>query len=640
MAVLVCVRNDVPRLIFGNGTLMRKLAYDLAVFDLAGTTVEDGGDVVAGCVVDAIEAVVAFRPSLPQVNAVMGIEKQAAITHILQHAGLSAEAGVVRTIYERFVASMIAYYREDPSVREVAGASETFAALRERGVRIGLDSGFARIIGSVVVERMGWASRGLIDAVVFSDEVPQGRPAPFMIHKMMEQLGVIDVRRVVKVGDTPSDLYEATNAGCGRVVGVLAGSHTLAQLRSHPHTDLIPDVTHLVDCLDECLPRSVRLFTPGPANTSPRVRRAMDRDIGAWDDDLVDACADVRRRVLRVADVPLGSDFECVLLQGSGTYGVEATLSAAVKPGGSLLIAANGAYGLRMSTIAQALGIRSILLTSSEREPIDTIAIGTALAQHPEVTAVAVVHCETTSGVMNDIATIGQLVRKAGRPIEFVVDAMSSFGAVSIDLEQCGIDWLVASSNKCLQGVPGLAIVLARRESLKQSASHKRGLSLDLHDQWRGFESHGRFRFTPPTHVLLALQQALVEHEFEGGVEARGHRYARLQQRLAHGMAARGFETYVEPAHQSCVITTFLHPSDVGFDFPKFYQALSRRGLVIYPGKLTAVDCFRLGHLGELKLSDIDDLLQGVDEALAELGVELKPSALEAESTQSEPIGA
>lgn len=616
---------------------MPKLPYDLVVFDLAGTTVIDTGDIVATCLCKAIEGVSGVRVSHRTAVSLMGIPKPAAVLRLLQEQGHEPDAGLIDCAHRAFIGMMLDHYRNDPSVAEVPGTSRVFAELRSAGLKVAVDTGFSRDITDAIIERMGWARAGLLDASVASDEVVAGRPAPFMIYRLMERTGVVDARRVVKVGDTPSDLQQGANAGCGRNVGVTSGSHSRGQLLPHPHTDLVHDVNDLVATLARDPRPDLQLHTPGPANTSSSVRAAMLRDIGAWDSELIGLVSDIRRGLLKTADVCKEDGWEAVLVQGSGTFGVEATLGTAVRRGGRLLVATNGAYGERMVAIGKALGIETVALGFDEDQPVDAERVAAVVRRDPSIDAVAVVHCETTTGLMNDIEAVGKAVRGASGSVTYIVDAMSSFAAVPIDLEACCVDWIVASSNKCVQGVPGFAFMIARRARLEASGGRARSLALDLHDQWRGFETHGRFRFTPPTHVLLAFRQALLELEAEGGVPARARRYGAMQRRLAEGMVQRGYRLLLPESLQSPIITTFLYPDDHRFSFDAFYAALHRRGFVIYPGKLTRVDCFRIGHIGHLQVSDVDRLLQAIDAANAELGLTVGGEHVEA-TNRSQPV--
>jgi 2-aminoethylphosphonate-pyruvate transaminase len=356
------------------------------------------------------------------------------------------------------------------------------------------------------------------------------------------------------------------------------------------------------------------LFTPGPLTTSATVKGAMSRDIGSRDQEMIGVIRDIRRAILRVADVSQADGYEAVLLQGSGTYAVEAVLSSAAPPQGHWLIVVNGAYGLRMVQIAAVHKIAHTVLEVAENERANPLALDKALCVQPEITGVAVVHCETTTGILNPIEAIGRVVHKHGKV--YVVDSMSAFGGIVFDLAACHADFLVSSANKCLQGVPGIAFVLCRRDALRRTRGWARSLCLDLYDQWQSMEDTGQFRFTPPTHVLLALRQALAELAAEGGVAGRALRYRSNQETLVAGMRRLGFEEYLRPELQSSVITSFRFPRTDRFDFATFSAMLAERGFVIYPGKVSNADCFRIGTIGQLFPADVRALLVAVENVL------------------------
>jgi 2-aminoethylphosphonate-pyruvate transaminase len=306
-------------------------------------------------------------------------------------------------------------------------------------------------------------------------------------------------------------------------------------------------------------------------------------------------------------------------MQGSGTFAIESVISSTVPPDGKLLVVVNGAYGRRMVQIASALKINTIPLTYAEDNQPNVEDVEAILAAEDTITDVAVVHCETTTGIMNPIQEIGAAVKRHGR--RYIVDAMSSFGAVPIHLADCGIDYLVSSANKCIEGVPGFGFVLARRSSLLATESFARSLSLDLLAQWKGLEADGQFRFTPPTHALLAFYQALTELEMEGGVAGRAARYYANYETLVAGMRALGFQEYVRPELQGYIITSFCYPTHPNFDFHIFYERLGARGHFIYPGKLSHADCFRIGSIGRITTADVIALLAAIRETLDEMGV-------------------
>lgn len=366
------------------------------------------------------------------------------------------------------------------------------------------------------------------------------------------------------------------------------------------------------------------LFTPGPLTTSPAVKRAMLHDAGAWHFDFNARVRWIREQLLSIAELSRADGWEAILLQGSGTYGVEAVFATCVPPNGKVCVLANGAYGERMAHMLQHLRISHAVLRAPENGLHDLLLLDRTLSSDPTFTHVATVHCETTTGILNPIEDIGRIVKR--HCCLFVVDAMSSFGAIPIDIEGAGIDFMVSSANKCLEAVPGFCFVFTRREALLANDGHARSLSLNLIDQLRGFEKNGQFRYTPPTHVLLAFEQALKELEWEGGVAARGARYRQNHAVLIEGMARLGFKPYLPSAIQSCIITAFYCPDDTQFQFTEFYQRLNRKGFIIYPGKLTHANTFRIANIGQLFEMDMDALLDAIEETIEEMGVKLGQS--------------
>jgi len=351
------------------------------------------------------------------------------------------------------------------------------------------------------------------------------------------------------------------------------------------------------------------LFTPDPLTTSETVKQAMLRDLGSRDTEFLEVVRRIRCRLLELGNVA-HSGYEAVLMQGSGTFAIESVISSVLPHDGKLLVLINGAYGHRMARIARTLGIATDTLVFPESCTVVTAEARQAIVQDPAVTHVGIVHCETSTGIMNPVREVGWAARELGRI--FLVDAMSSFGGVPIDLVDCGIDFLVSSANKCLQGVPGFGLVLARRDLLTSAEGRARSLSLDLAAQWKGLEADGQFRFTPPTHALLAFWQALLELEAEGGIAARAARYAANQQALMEGMTALGFDAYLAPELQSSIITAFRYPSHRNFNFQQFYERLSEQGFVIYPGKVSDADCFRIGTIGHLFPDDVRRLVAAI----------------------------
>jgi 2-aminoethylphosphonate-pyruvate transaminase len=365
------------------------------------------------------------------------------------------------------------------------------------------------------------------------------------------------------------------------------------------------------------------LFTPGPLTTQIETRRAMLNDWGSREPAFIAMTAELRRRLLEVAGGQ-GSHV-AIPLQGSGTFIVEAAIGTLVAPSDVLLVLANGAYGERMIEIARRLGRTVETLRWPEDQAVEPAAVERALAENPALTHVALVHCETTSGLLNPLAEVAAVVARHKRA--FMVDAMSSFGALPLDLRDTPITAVLASSNKCLEGVPGIAFALVEAAAIARAKGVAPSLSLDLYDQWRGFETNGQWRFTPPVQVVAALVEALRVLEAEGGPAARRAHYAANFRALAEGMTRLGFRLFLDESIQSPIIATFRTPQDRRFRFDDLYAALAARGLIIYPGKLTRAQSFRIGCIGALEPEDFERLVGAIGDIMAELGLAAEPAA-------------
>jgi 2-aminoethylphosphonate-pyruvate transaminase len=338
----------------------------------------------------------------------------------------------------------------------------------------------------------------------------------------------------------------------------------------------------------------------------------MLRDWCTWDDDYNRIVQEIRHALVELATNSDG--YTAVLMQGSGTFAVESTITTAVPSGGKLLVLANGAYGRRIAEIARRIGVSSIVHDSGEVSAPDIERLRHHLGKDPTITHVAVVHCETTTGMINPAEEIGRIVRSAGRI--FILDAMSSFGGIPLDAAEIGADFLVSSANKCIQGVPGFGFVVAKRAVLEKTKGRARSLSLDLFDQWQTMEEGGgKWRFTSPTHTVRAFRQALAELEAEGGVGARFERYRNNQRTLVEGMTRLGFVPLLPESLQSPIITAFLNPDAPDYDFRRFYENLKQRGFVIYPGKVTDRETFRIGNIGDVDVEGIRRLISAVGES-------------------------
>ena len=358
-----------------------------------------------------------------------------------------------------------------------------------------------------------------------------------------------------------------------------------------------------------------RLFTPGPLNTDERVRRAMDRDWGSRDADFIALTAELRDRLLAVANG--AATHAAVPLQGSGTFMLEAAVGTLVGKADKLLVVVNGAYGRRVAAIGRRLGLAVETLDHADDEPCDLTRLAAALDADPAITRVSLVHVETTTGLLNPLETAARLCASHGRAL--IVDAMASFGALPLDLATTPVAAVLASSNKCLEGPPGIGFALIERAALDPAEGRNPSMSLDLHAQWKGFETDGQWRFTPPVQIVAGLVEALRLLEAEGGPPARLARYSRRFERLVGALEQLGYRLYLDRANQAPIIATFRPrpetPLGRPFDFQALYSRLAAQGLVIYPGKLTSDVTFRIGVIGALQDSDFDDLIAAIAEA-------------------------
>ena len=360
------------------------------------------------------------------------------------------------------------------------------------------------------------------------------------------------------------------------------------------------------------------LLTPGPLTTSLSVKQAMLHDYGSRDATFIDLNA---RILERLVDIVHGQGSHVsVPLQGSGTFVVEAMIGNFVPADGKLLVLINGAYGKRIAKICDYYQRVYEVQETPEDVPVDTARLDATLDANPDISHVVVVHCETTSGILNPVRQVSDIVARHKRSL--LIDSMSAFGALPLDAREIEFDAVVASSNKCLEGAPGMGFCVARESALEKTEGNSPSLVLDLYDQWRAMQKNRQWRFTPPTHVLLAFDQALNEYEAEGGVSGRGGRYRENCDLLVSGMRGMGFKTLLPDELQAPIIITFHMPSNPEFDFNAFYDGLKDQGYVIYPGKLTVADSFRMGCIGRLGTDEIRGALQAVASMLQQFGIE------------------
>lgn len=360
------------------------------------------------------------------------------------------------------------------------------------------------------------------------------------------------------------------------------------------------------------------LLTPGPLTTAYEVKEAMLRDWGSWDGDFRAMTAELRRQLLDIAGDTKG-EFDCVPIQGSGSFSVEAMLGSFVPRDGKVLVLINGAYGNRIAQTLTYLGRDHVTIDKGDYMPPRGPEVSAALNADPDITHVIVVHCETSSGILNPLKEISDVVYASGRKL--LVDSMSAFGAVPAGIADLRYEAIVSSANKCIEGVPGFGFVIARKSELEAARGRSHSLSLDVHAQWETMNKTGQWRFTPPTHVVAAFLEALRLHREEGGVAARGARYARNRDVMVAGMREAGFETLLADRWLSPIIVTFFSPADPAFAFDRFYELMKQKGFIIYPGKLTVVDSFRVGCIGRMDEHVMRRVVEAARTSLTEMGV-------------------
>ncbi len=572
---------------------MRKIKA--VIFDWAGTAVDYGSFAPIKAFIDGF-ASIGVEITSEMARKPMGLPKLDHVRSIAAMLGRPVSEEEIFKAYAAFEASLFADIENHCGVKDYV--IETVSALRARGIKIGSTTGYtsammARVLPAAAAQ--GYAP----DFCIAPDKAVRGRPYPYMIWENMKHFGLMDPCEVIKVGDTAADIEEAQNAGCWSA-GVVMGSSQLGLNRleaaalapgaleaekrrtrsayyRYGADYILNDIDELVAVVDDANRRLAlrephMLLTPGPLTTRRAVKQAMLADHCTWDDEYKAVTVSVMRDLVGLC---ANDDYAAVLLQGSGTYAVEAMVNGLTKPSEKVLFLVNGEYGRRMLTTAQKSGRTFESLDFDETHPVDVAALEKKLQDDEKINTVVFVHCETTTGVLNPLEALVQTAKRYGKKV--LVDAMSSFGAYDIDMPALDIDALASSANKCLEGLPGLAFVVAKKALLEGSRSNSSSHSLDLYDQYMGlYHGGGKFRFTSPTNILLALRQALDEFKKEGGLAARRARYEENHSLLMHGLEKLGLQPVVAPEHQSCVITTFLLGD---LDFADFYQALKAEGL-------------------------------------------------------------
>jgi 2-aminoethylphosphonate-pyruvate transaminase len=363
--------------------------------------------------------------------------------------------------------------------------------------------------------------------------------------------------------------------------------------------------------------RDALLLTPGPLTTSLATKTAMLHDWGSWDSNFNTLTASLRQRLVALIDG--GDQYTCVPLQGSGTFAVEAAIGTLMPRDGKLLCLVNGAYGKRIAQLTEIIGRQLSVLDFGETAPVDPAKLAEALASDPQITHVAVVYCETSTGILNPITAISEVVAAAGKKL--IIDAMSAFGALPLSANTLDFDAVIASSNKCLEGVPGMGFVLCKTAALEQASGQAHSLSLDLYQQWRYMEQTGQWRYTPPTHVMAALMVALDQFDAEGGRIARLARYSANCQTLIQGLQEQGLQSFLPDEIQAPIIVTVHAPNHPLWNFSEFYQLTKERGVILYPGKLTSAETFRIGCIGALGRAEMEIALDAIAHALKKMDI-------------------
>lgn len=358
----------------------------------------------------------------------------------------------------------------------------------------------------------------------------------------------------------------------------------------------------------------MKLLTPGPLTTTQTVKEQMNIDRCTWEEDYKSITQNIRQSLLKLAEVD-EQEYTTILMQGSGSFIVEAVLHTAISSDDKLLIISNGAYGERIIKMTKRLGHNHVVYNVPYDEAPSEETIEQYIQSNPDITHIVMVHCETTTGILNPVQNVGEIARKHN--LVFILDAMSSFGGVPMNIEELGIDYLISSANKCIQGVPGFGFVIAKQSHFMTTKGNSKSLSLDLYDQWKTMNVDGKWRYTSPTHVVAAFSQAIEELIQEGGVVARYERYKNNNLYLREKMTRLGFHPYITLDKQSPIITTYLFP-DADFDFGDFYNQIKEKGFTLYPGKLMDADSFRIGNIGDLHEEDFKELVQHINHYMEE----------------------
>jgi 2-aminoethylphosphonate aminotransferase len=376
------------------------------------------------------------------------------------------------------------------------------------------------------------------------------------------------------------------------------------------------------EVINKSIERKV-LLNPGPATTSARVKSALiTEDICPREKEFGDLLFDVRQKVTKVVNA--GPNYEGILLGGSGTGAIESCLSSCTNTDDGILIIENGAYGKRMKQICDNLGIFSQVIRFEWGQAIDWKEVDQFLSKNNnKFNVLAFVHHETTTGILNSISEFKSVADKY--KMVSLVDAMSSFAGIKIDLVEDDVDYLISSSNKCIQGMAGLGIVIVKASELERiKGFKKKSFYFDLYANFLSQKEKNQFLFTPPVQILFALNAALDEFFEDGGVKARASKYSSLYEEMYEGMCNLGFVPLLEEKDNSRILTTFLEPEDKNYNFESMHNYLYFRGITIYPGKVAEKKSFRISNIGQLGSEDIQLFLQHIGEYIDQAGIRLK----------------
>ena len=605
------------------------------IFDWAGTTIDYGCFAPIKGFIEGFKSI-GIEITNEMARKPMGLLKIDHTREIVKMLLSPISEEEIQKAYAVFESTLFSNIVNHCDVKEYV--AEAVSDLRKSGIKIGSTTGYTSAMMKEVLKIS--AKNGYTpDFCIASDEVTAGRPKPFMMWANLAHFGIANPRHAVKVGDTVADIKEGQSADCW-TVGVIMGSSELGLTKDEvtrisknelenkkqevrktyykAGADyIIDDMSELKDVINDINKKLAqssehKLLTPGPISTKYNVKYAMLTDHCTWDDEYKAITISVMNDITAIS---ANDDYATVLLQGSGSYAVEAMINSFCKKEDKILFLVNGEYGKRMLTIAENLERDFIHLSFDMTKPIDVEEVEKKLKSDHDIDTIVFVHCETTTGVVNPLDKIVKLAKKHDKKV--LVDAMSSFGAYEIDMAGLDIDALAACSNKCLEGLPGLSFVIAKKKLIEKSEGVSPSHCLDLFDQYKGlYEGGGKFRFTSPTNILLALRQAIDEYNKEGGLAARKARYIENQKILTTKLVKLGIKSIVAPEYQSCIITTF-ELGDINFN--KMYNTLKLNGFIIYPGKLTDIPTFRVGNIGDVYPSDMNVFAMVLEEFLADV---------------------